>query len=350
MAFHTENNRVRFVLMVTAFIAAMIFVTPSSQAAQADLVPENFVGLGNGPFYSPNIFLVDKSKRTLTIWEQDGSGYKVTKEFKADFGKMSGDKVAVNDSKTPEGIYFFEKYIKSITLDFQEYGQHPVQAFPMNYPNLFDKRDGKTGYGIWLHTMPDSAPLDRGSKGCVVIRNNDFLEASQYIKIQNTPIIVSNEVRYIPTKEVDVQKKEVTLWLKKWLKSWQEKDISAYMAFYDKNFKSKGMNYQNWQAYKKGLAENYNQINIEISEPRIMHFRDEWVIEFIQKYSSDQYQDLGNKVLYVKGNLNNMKIIAEDFDPTNSDLALAQFDASHFSCCSVDLNNRGLSTARDSSN
>jgi murein L,D-transpeptidase YafK len=310
------------------------FLAHSEENVQ-ELVPESLVSLGKGPFYSNHVFIVDKSKRTLSVWEQSEKGYEKVKEFNADFGKMSGDKVATNDYKTPEGIYFFEKYLQNVKLDFQEYGLHEVKAYPMNYPNLFDQRNGKTGYGIWLHTIPDAAPLNRGSKGCVVLRTNDFDEAAKFIKLNNTPIMVNDHVNFVPSATLDLQKQNVVAWLKKWLESWQTKNIDNYMTFYDKSFHSKGMNYKNWQQYKKGLADNYKDIAISISEPRVMHFRDEWVIEFIQKYKSDQYQDFGNKTLYVKGNINNLKIIAEDFDTTTSEVAIAQFDAGNFSCCSV---------------
>jgi murein L,D-transpeptidase YafK len=280
--------------------------------------------------------VVDKSKRTLVAWEQTDKGYSKLKEINADFGKSSGDKIAVNDSRTPEGIYFFQSYLDKAVLNFQEYGMHEVKAFPMNYPNLFDKREGKTGYGIWLHTLPDDTPLTRGSRGCVVIRNNDFAEAMKLIKLHNTPIIVEDEVKYITPKDIEVQRELVITWLKKWLASWQTKNLDSYMSFFDKSFRSKRMNWEQWKEYKSGLATTYGEINISISEPRIVHFKDEWIVQFIQKYKSDKYEDFGHKTLYIKGStIDNLKIIAEDFENTTSPIAISQYDASNFSCCSA---------------
>lgn len=320
--------------MQATTVAAEGISTPAKPLE--NLVPDSLINLGKGPFYSNHVFVVDKSKRTLIVWEQSDKGYLKMKEINVDFGKSSGDKVAVNDHRTPEGIYFFSNYLDKATLNFQEYGLHEVKAFPMNYPNLFDRREGKTGYGIWLHTLPDDTPLTRGSRGCVVIRNNDFAEAMKLIKLHNTPIIVQDEVNYVSPKDIEVQRELMVSWLKKWLESWQSKNLDSYMSFFDKSFRSKRMNWEQWKEYKSGLATTYGEINISISEPRIVHFRDEWIVQFIQKYKSDKYEDFGHKTLYIKGTtIDNLKIIAEDFENTTSPIALTQYDAANFSCCST---------------
>jgi hypothetical protein len=114
------------------------------------------------------------------------------------------------------------------------------------------------------------------------------------------------------------------------------------MSFYSETFKSRGMNYSQWENYKKGLTQSYAEIKVSISEPRIIKFKDEWIVEFIQRYESNKYADFGKKVLYLKGDSDSLKIIAEEFDATRSQNAIAQFDSSHFSCCDEV---RGVSTA-----
>lgn len=309
-------------------------------------VPDGLINLGKGPFYSNHVFMVDKAARTLTIWEQSDKGYSIKKVINADFGKFQGDKVANGDHRTPEGIYFFPQYLEKTKLDFREYGVHEVKAFTMNYPNLFDKREKKTGYGIWLHTLPDDTPLTRGSRGCVVIRNNDFEEAGKLIKLDNTPIIVNDVVNYVDPKDIAIKRDLMVSWLKKWLEGWSSKNLDLYMSYYDASFRSKRMNKDQWREYKSGLATTYGPIDISISEPRIVHFKDEWIVQFIQKYKSDKYEDFGHKTLYIKGTtIENLKIIAEDFDVTNSEIALAQYEASHFDCCTS--GGRKLTTSKN---
>ncbi len=317
----------------------------TKQPVLEKLVPSSLISLGKGPFYSNHIFVVDKADRSLIVWEQNEKGYFKVKSFNADFGKMTGDKIAEGDHRTPEGIYFFPQYLENTRLNFQEYGVHPVRAFTMNYPNLFDRREGKTGSGIWLHTLPDDTPLTRGSRGCVVIRNNDFDEAMSLIKTNNTPIMVHDEVKYVSPKEIEVKRALMVAWLKRWLEAWQSKNLDNYMSFFHPDFRSKRMNWKQWKRYKSGLATTYGEISITISEPRIIHYKDKWIVQFIQKYKSDKYEDFGHKTLYIRGTtIDDLKIIAEEFDLTRSSIAIAQYDAANFGCCT---NDRAVTTTKN---
>lgn len=300
-----------------------------------ELVPHNVINLGSGPYYSNHIIVVDKSERSVAVWEQDPTNmsYRKIRNYEADFGKTSGDKLFRGDHKTPEGVYLFTGMLESAMLDFQEYGTHEVRAFPMNYPNLFDRRKRKTGSGIWLHAVPDTAPLTRGSRGCVVLKKDDLNDIGNFIKPQNTPIIVNDTVTYLSPKEIQAQKEAVISYLKKWLESWQTKDFEQYMSFYSSEFRSRGMNYADWHNYKKGLATERAEIFVSISEPRIVRYKNDWTVQFFQKYRSDAYEDFGHKTLYLHGDLGNLKIIAEEFDMTKNTTAIAQFDFRNFSCC-----------------
>jgi murein L,D-transpeptidase YafK len=55
-------------------------------------------------------------------------------------------------------------------------------AFPINYPNEWDRIRGRNGYGIWLHGTPRdtySRP-PRASDGCIVLSNED-LDLHSYV-------------------------------------------------------------------------------------------------------------------------------------------------------------------------
>lgn len=323
----TEDMNVKHLLII------LTLVWGSFANAEPELAPESIVHLGKGPYYTNRAIVVDKAQRSVTVWEQAESGFKKLKTYEADFGKSTGDKKFLGDHKTPEGIYHFLGELPKALLNFREYGSHEVRAFPMNYPNLFDKREGKTGSGIWLHGVPENTPLSRGSRGCVTLTKENMNDISQFISLNNTPIIVHDQVTYVPMNANFDNRDKVVAWIRKWLESWQNKNVEQYMSFYSPQFRSRGMNYAQWENYKKGLTENYDQIKVSVSEPRILKFKDEWIIEFIQKYESDKYTDFGKKILYVKGSADDFKIIAEDFDVTTATTAIAQFDSSHFSCC-----------------
>ncbi len=88
-------------------------------------------------------------------------------DFYISVGKKGSDKVSEGDQKTPLGVYFVNDHLgKDKLTDFYGPG-----AYPLSYPNEWDKRLGRDGHGIWLHGTPSdtySRP-PRASNGCVVL-------------------------------------------------------------------------------------------------------------------------------------------------------------------------------------
>ena len=93
-------------------------------------------------------------------------------DYYISLGKNGIEKTREGDQKTPLGVYHVTANLprKKLT-DFYGAG-----AFPINYPNEWDRRQGRNGYGIWLHGMPSdiySRP-PRASDGCIVLTNQDL--------------------------------------------------------------------------------------------------------------------------------------------------------------------------------
>jgi murein L,D-transpeptidase YafK len=198
----------------------------------------------NSDYYRPYVFVVDKSARSLEIWKFDDSTEGRRKLVKsdshpADLGKNLGPKVAEGDHKTPEGIYFLLDRLDGSAIDFKQYGS---RAYTTNYPNYFDALDGKTGSGIWLHAVPDDVPLTRGSRGCVVVRNGVIGTLDPYIQLGKTPIVISDKIEPRSAEEMEAEQAKLTTWLNLWTTAWAGKSIDQYMAFYDQDFKSLGLN------------------------------------------------------------------------------------------------------------
>lgn len=101
--------------------------------------------------------------------------------------------------KTPIGTYFIDKRIDGQLLP-DRYGD---AAYALNYPNAWDKMNGKTGYGIWLHgttkELYNRAP--KATEGCIALANDDLKILDQYIT-ENTPVIIGNPVRWSRKKSM----------------------------------------------------------------------------------------------------------------------------------------------------
>ncbi|MCB0421598.1 MAG: L,D-transpeptidase family protein [Bdellovibrionales bacterium] len=312
-------------------VAPVSMSTEEASEVKAELPPKGLVPsvvlqLSSGPIFSQYAFVADKSRRTLTIWQNIGGKLEFIEAHPIDYGKMPGDKKVSGDFKTPEGIYFFQKQLHGPELNFDEYGSY---AFTLNYPNHFDSLENKTGYGIWLHGIPDNKTLSRGSRGCVVVRNNIIKHVGQYINLEQTPMIVANEVKYVSKEELEKKRLMVQTWLQSWVSSWQSKDLDTYMGYYAEDFKSENFNKKRWHNHKKYLAKKYEFISVSARQPIILSYGSEVVVRFVQDYRSDQHIDIGQKNLYISWNQssNDFKIKGEEWAALKSELvALLQKD------------------------
>ncbi|MEZ4871547.1 MAG: L,D-transpeptidase family protein [Bdellovibrionales bacterium] len=305
---------------------------PTEEAPQKDpvavpppkgKVPKGLALLGMNNYFAGKAIVLDKQRRTLSIWQADKTGrLSLVKAYPSDYGRKPGDKQVVGDLKTPEGIYFFEETYFGAQLDFNEYGQ---RAFTMDYPNYFDRKERKTGSGIWLHAIPPTKSLLRGSRGCIVVRNEAIDEIKQHISLKNMPIVVYDYVEYVSQDTHLEEQKQFLSWLESWKKSWMSKDIDQYISFYDDSFNALRMNKEQWREYKQSLNEKYEFIKVGITEPMIVTHKDEVVIRFMQQYRSDQNGDVGEKTLYVKRNdMGDFKIVHEKWAEVSKETLAAK--------------------------
>lgn len=278
-------------------------------------LPRALVALSSS---SPYALLVDKGQRTLTVWKWNGEKPELVKAYPTDIGRNDGPKSSEGDRKTPEGVYFFQN-VRDKGLDFSLYGS---KAYETDYPNYFDRLEKKTGTGIWLHAVPDSQTLWRGSRGCVVVRNKVIEEIGQYIALKTTPMVVQPKIDYLTVEEWNSERQKMIDWLEKWRAAWMTKDLDKYMAYYSENFHSLGMNKSKWRRYKSGLSDKYTFIKVNLTNIQAFKHQDKFMIRFMQEYASDQKQDFGEKILYVQDIPSGMGIVGEQWNAkTQADLA-----------------------------
>ena len=311
-------------------IAFSILSATQTQAADAAPLAEMTFPSGlvqlptNSQYYSPYAFVVDKAARTLSVWQQQAMGLKRVAQYPADMGKNTGDKIKRNDAKTPEGIYFPLSRLEGPGLEFKLYGK---RAFTLDYPNYFDRMEKKTGGGIWLHAVPDETPLTRGSKGCVVVRNDVILDLTQYIRLGRTPVLIQEKTNAISQAELLRENSELNKMLEDWRAAWQRKDIDTYISYYSDEFRALRMNREQWRDFKTRLNEQYKTITVHLSKPAIFMDRNRVVVRFLQEYTSDQHSDFGEKVLYLKKTGDAFKIVGENWSEETSKIARDEIEA-----------------------
>lgn len=298
----------------TPAFAADAALAPDPVAVQppAGKLPTALLGLNSetGRF-SKYAFLVDKKQRTLTVWQTDSDRLKLIGAWPTDIGEREGDKLVQGDRRTPEGIYFFQTDQDGRKVSYDLYGE---RIFTLDYPNYFDRLDKKGGNGIWFHAIPETKSLLRGSRGCVVVRNQVIQSLAQYIELNRTPMLITSTVEYVAPEEWQKTRERLGGWLESWRLAWMGKDLDAYMAQYSERFKAMGMTKERWRAYKQSLAGRYKYIDVALKDVQIFNQGPRVVFRFLQDYKSDQKQDFGAKMIYVLHNGEKYEIVGETWE------------------------------------
>ncbi len=297
-----------FVLLSATFAIAQQAVPETKAAA---LFPSEVLQLSDDKHITTNAFLADKTKRQLYIVQTstlDQSQFHSV--FDIDIGKNDGPKTKRDDKKTPEGIYLLQRKKVPPEIPFDLYGS---MAFTTNYPNVFDKFENKTGSGIWLHSVPDQVALNRGSRGCVVLRNDAIKKVESLIALNKTPLIIDNQIHWLKADEHTLKKENAVKWLNGWKDLWEKQDLSNYINAYSDQFSDPNYTKSSWLAHKVSLKSKYKFVKINLSKPNIFNLKDQYLFQFVQDYESDGHKDKGIKNLYVLENGGQFKILREEW-------------------------------------
>jgi hypothetical protein len=157
--------------------------------------------------------------------------------------------------------------------------------------------------------------LTRGSRGCVVVRNDVIKQLDSSIDLHKTPLVIFDHVDQVDAAGYDQERAKFLGYFETWRKAWESEDIDTYMTFYDETFKNNQMNYKQWYEHKKKLKGLYSYIKVKLSEPLIVRNRNQVVIRTFQEYESNQNKDYGLKTIHAHWSPENgFKIIREDWE------------------------------------
>ena len=295
--------------MNLSFLVGLVLTFPLFAAAN----PSPNLSLGSSSYKEDMIYLhVDKESLTaeLRTWPESHKESERLMTLRIAIGKAEGDKQVEGDNKTPEGIYFAQTLIDGKTLP-AKYGPF---AIPINFPNSYDKAQGKTGYGIWLHGVEKDARIEEAkvTEGCVAFYNADIVALSKWLQPQQTVVLISNG-RESANKDDDVAM--LTQLSKNWMKAWKVRNADQYISHYSSEFKYRRMDRAAYHNYKKRVFSSYKKMNLEFSDLRVFTHQSYAISVMNQDFNGDnRYVSKGRKVLYWKKVGNTWKISHEIFE------------------------------------
>ena len=238
------------------------------------------------------LIYVDMDSSRLFIFERIKNKYLYLSDYYVSIGKNGYRKRYEGDKKTPFGTYFLQNKIQRKLTDF--YGEG---AYPLNYPNEFDKVKKYTGSGIWIHGTPKttySRPPE-ASDGCIVLSNKDLIAIQEILNTPGTPVILSNlsinELSSRNRKDIKNDQKEILNSIEKWKKSWINTNFDAYMNFYANTAKYNKKDYKIWSIDKKKVFDKSKNIKISLDNISLYEYPSDnnplRIVIFNQNYKSN---------------------------------------------------------------
>jgi murein L,D-transpeptidase YafK len=255
--------------------------------------------------------VVDTSRSTLYVYENANGEPRYVTDFYVTIGKLGTEKVSTGDQRTPIGVYFIQANLPKNQLA-DMYGSG---AFPLSYPNEWDKKNGRTGSGIWLHGTPSdtySRP-PRASNGCVVLNNNDLNKLAPYLQVGVTPVIITNKMAW-SGKEDQTDRTALLHEIELWRRDWASLDTDAYLKHYSRNFNSENTNFDAWARQKQTVNNGKSWIKVNLTELSLFTYPEQpgmVVVNFEQDYSSSNLSNrMKERQYWIKQN-NRWQIIYE---------------------------------------
>ena len=242
--------------------------------------------------------VMDTSKSTLYLYENVNGEPRYVADFYISVGKKGADKLSEGDQKTPLGVYFIDSYLSRDKLaDFYGSG-----AYPLSYPNEWDKRQGRNGHGIWLHGTPSDTysrpPLS--SNGCVVLANDDLTNLGSHLQVGVTPVIITRQMDW--SDDADKGERDSLLkTFEQWRSNWSSLDTEGYLSHYAKDFSSGSVKLPAFAQQKRLVNSGKTWIKVKVSDLSVFTYPnqpDMVVVSFEQDYDSNNLSNRMHKRQY----------------------------------------------------
>lgn len=217
------------------------------------------------------VLIVDAKRSRLYVYENRRGQLHFVTDYYISQGKYGVNKLKEGDQRTPIGIYYITARLPGRQLpDFYGPG-----ALPINYPNEWDKINGRSGSGIWLHGTPSDSfsrpPLS--SDGCVVLTNRDLYALSASVEVGKTPVVISESVEFVTRDKWESERRVAAKIMDEWRRDVESQDPARLMAHYSRKFQSdRGEDLASWFAKREQSLRGLKNVVISLREVSYFYY------------------------------------------------------------------------------
>ena len=244
-----------------------------------------------------HVLLVDTSRSRLFVYANDLGRPRYVTDFYISLGKMGVEKSREGDQKTPLGVYTITS-LRDRLPDFYGPG-----AYPIDYPNDWDRLHGRKGHGIWLHGTPSEtyARPPWATDGCVVLTNDDLTRLARYVDVTRTPVVIGQSLAWREPNRWEADRESFMAAFERWRADWESRDAERYFSHYASTFRGEARDLAAWKAQKRRVAASKKWVKVGVQDLSVFTYpgaADTVVVTFEQDYRSNNLSSRGTKRQY----------------------------------------------------
>ena len=297
--------------MQRLLILAVLILPGLTKAQQPGSVPGYVLQL---PASVSTVLIAETNSSTLHRFVVTQQGAKLDDGSYISVGQNGVDKYRAWDRRTPLGVYFINEQLDTSRLH-EKYGP---TAFPLDYPNAWDRRLGRSGDGIWIHGVAAGGerrpPLD--TDGCIALPNDELLAVAGLLTPLVTPVIITRDLKWINPQEVSSIRERLRAALDEWADSYLSGDLYRYLRLYSDEFQYRGMTKDEWSAYRLQTIGAAEIRGFSVGEVLLLEDPEEeglYLSRFRQTISDATHVVVTTKRLYWRESADGeLRIVAED--------------------------------------
>lgn len=260
------------------------------------------------------VLVAETETSTLHYFRAGEGGVKPHGASYMSIGLKGAGKQRAWDRKTPLGIYFITEQLDTSKMH-EKYGP---TAFPLDYPTIWDRRNRRSGDGIWLHGVtPNSGrrpPQD--TDGCIALPNDRLLELEPHLAPLSTPVLITRTIDWVSDEQLAAARAELRDRLDAWSASYAAGDLYRYLSLYSDEFTYRGMDREQWNAFRTQSITQAPPREIELADVFLLADPEEaglYMTRFLQTITYDDRRVATVKRLYwQRMPSGELRIVAED--------------------------------------
>jgi hypothetical protein len=272
----------------------IMFLVLSPPSVADDRVPAWLIRL---PETTPTAFIAETSSSAYYRFDRDGDTVAQVSRDYMSIGLGGVGKQRTGDQRTPLGIYFVTEQLDTGRLH-EKYG---ATAFPLDYPNAWDRRRGRSGGGIWVHGVDRNGGrrprLD--TDGCLALANERLLALEHLFLPNVTPVLIGKAIAWSDGATVARTGRALEEAVRQWARALEQGDMVTWIDSYDPDFEHLGLDKAEWTALALQAFGQRPIRSVAVSDLLLLADPAEDGL-FLSRFQLDVAEDDGRRVVSVR--------------------------------------------------